>query len=58
MFMQHHTNAPKRSKYPLTAVFILLVHLGLGYMVYQQVIHPNSGTAQKAIQQQETPAIP
>jgi hypothetical protein len=58
MFMQHTTASPKRSKYPRTAVFILLVHLGLGYMIYQEVIRPNNGTEQKAIQTQETPAIP
>ena len=56
--MQHTTASPKRSKYPRTAVFILLVHLGLGYMIYQEVIRPNNGTEQKAIQTQETPAIP
>lgn len=55
--MQYHTDSPKRSKYPFTAILILLVHLGLGYMIYQQVM-PNGGTDQQTIQHQEAPAIP
>ncbi|TNE65532.1 MAG: hypothetical protein EP344_02945 [Bacteroidetes bacterium] len=58
----HRTSSPsKRSNYPLTAVLILLVHLGLGYMIYQEVMKPEKsadGTELKAIYQQDQPAIP
>ncbi len=59
--MQRTDSPSKRSNYPLTAVFILLVHLVLGYVIYQQVMQPKKGadgTELKAIQQQESPAIP
>ncbi|MBK6932586.1 MAG: hypothetical protein IPH12_17695 [Saprospirales bacterium] len=59
--MQRTISPAKRSNYPFTAILILLVHLGLGYVIYQQVIQPKNGvdgTELKAIQPQETPAIP
>ena len=42
-------------------MLVLLVHLGLGYYIYQQVANPGTsahGTELKAIDKQETPAIP
>jgi hypothetical protein len=59
--MQRTDYPTKRSNYPFTAMLILLVHLGLGYYIYQHVTQPNTstnGTELKAINQQDTPAIP
>lgn len=52
----------KRSSYPFSVVLILLVHLALGYFIYQQVVQPadaNTNTS-KAISrpQPEKTAIP
>lgn len=61
VIMQRTDYPAKRSNYPFTALLILLVHLGLGYYIYQQVTQPSKGTAGtelKAIQQQDEPAIP
>lgn len=59
--MQRTDSTPKRSNYPFTVILILLVHLGLGYALYQKVAQPEKGmegTELKAIHQQDTPVIP
>lgn len=52
----------KRSSYPFSVVLILLAHLVLGYMIYQQVAQPDrvNPTASKTIVSQKPakPAIP
>jgi len=40
--MQRTVPAPKRSGYPLSALLILLVHLGLGYAIYQYATQPGT----------------
>ena len=59
--MQRTMSPAKRSNYPFTVALILLVHLGLGYAIYRQAIHPAKsadGTELKTIKQQDSPAIP
>ena len=57
------SSAPaKRSNYPFSVVLILLVHLVLGYMIYQKVVHPAGATSAEsktiAAHQPEKTAIP
>ncbi len=59
--MQTTHSPAKRSQYPFSVLLILLVHLGLGYYVYQQMTQATaekSGTELKAIEQPAAPAIP
>lgn len=60
--MNTTSTSAKRSNYPFSAVLILIVHLALGYMIYQKVVAKPAGTNAtelKAISSQpEKPAIP
>ncbi|MEQ1745202.1 MAG: hypothetical protein ABMA02_07250 [Saprospiraceae bacterium] len=46
--MQRTSSSPKRSAYPLSTALILILHLGLGYAVYQYATTPGAGTEPKA----------
>jgi hypothetical protein len=52
--MQRTTSAPKRSGYPFSALLILVLHLGLGYAIYQYAIKPGTQAPSAA----ETTSIP
>lgn len=52
--MQRTTSAPKRSGYPLSGLLILLLHMGLGYAIYQYAIKPDTQAPSVA----ETTSIP
>lgn len=58
--MYRTSSAPKRSGYPLSAILILLVHLGLGYAIYQYVANPapTASTLEPATNSISTPAVP
>ena len=50
----------KRSNYPVTVALVILVHLGLGYMIYQEVAKPGAITTElkKNNPEQAKPAVP
>ena len=44
------SSAPaKRSSYPFSVVLILLVHLALGYMIYQEAAQPTNANTSTTI---------
>lgn len=58
--MHRTASAPKRSGYPLSAILILIVHLGLGYVLYQYVAKPApaASTSEPTTIATSTPAVP
>ncbi|MCC6460623.1 MAG: hypothetical protein IT260_09155 [Saprospiraceae bacterium] len=60
--MQTTLPPAKRTQYPLSVLLIVVVHLALGYLMYQKITQPNPGATQTEANaiaaQPETPAVP